>query len=118
MFPAGAGRVEDVKAEERSAVAVAVNPAADNFRKVRLVCVFDTGAPGMNRFVVSIVREYRSNGGQFHGGIDGIQIAAPCFLQNDSAGWLMGYRWTCGGTGSAVRDIGLENCLERRVQRP
>src|ERR1700686_1676440 len=76
------------------------------------------GSPGMNRFVVSIVREYRSNAAQFHGGIDGIQIAAPCFLQSDSAGWLVGCRWTRGGTGSTVRDIYLENGLERRVQRP
>src|ERR1700675_1816802 len=114
MFPAGAGALEVVNAEERSVVAVAVNPATDNFRKVRRVCAFDTGFS----WYEWLRCEYRSNAGQFHGGIDGIQIAAPCFLQSDSAGWLMGCRWTRGGTGSAVGDIRLENGLERRVQRP
>jgi pectin methylesterase-like acyl-CoA thioesterase len=42
MSPAGAGALEVVNADDRSAVAVAVNPTADNFRKVRLLCMFDT----------------------------------------------------------------------------
>jgi hypothetical protein len=48
MSPAGAPAAEDVKADAKSAVAVALNPAADNFRKVRRVCVFDTGSPVTN----------------------------------------------------------------------
>jgi hypothetical protein len=41
MSPWGA-TAEVAKADAKSAVALAVNPAADNFRKVRLVCSLDT----------------------------------------------------------------------------
>jgi len=41
MSPAG-GAAEDVNAEDKLAVAVAVNPAADNRKKFRLVCSLDT----------------------------------------------------------------------------
>jgi hypothetical protein len=37
MFPAGAAASEDVKADAKLAVAVAVKPAADSFKKLRLV---------------------------------------------------------------------------------
>src|SRR5579864_4512666 len=42
MSPDGGAATEGVKADARSVVAVAVKPAADNFRKLLLVCVFDT----------------------------------------------------------------------------
>jgi hypothetical protein len=60
MSPAGGTTAEESDADAKSAAAVAVNPAADNFRKFRLVCGFDTSPPGTSRFLVSIVREYSS----------------------------------------------------------
>src|SRR5260370_42490516 len=42
ISPCGDG-TDGASAEAKSAVAVAVNPTPDNFRKVRLVCSFDTG---------------------------------------------------------------------------
>jgi hypothetical protein len=51
MSPAGGTTAEEANADAKSAAAVAVNPAADNFRKFRLVCAFDTGSPGTSRFM-------------------------------------------------------------------
>jgi hypothetical protein len=42
MSLAGGGAVEDASADAKFAVAVAVTPTAENFRKARLVCSFDT----------------------------------------------------------------------------
>jgi hypothetical protein len=59
ISPAGGAAGEGERAAARSVVAVAVNPTADSFRKVRLVCSFDTEFSWHELFVVSIVREDR-----------------------------------------------------------
>jgi hypothetical protein len=42
MSPAGGGAAEVASADAKSADAVAVNPTADNLKKLRLVCSLDT----------------------------------------------------------------------------
>ena len=71
MSPAGGGAlVDDASAEAKSADAVAVNPTADNFKKVRLVCSLDMefswheslrGEYSAKVRRVSIVRKYRGH---------------------------------------------------------